>query len=74
MQDLLHTILNKQNVTLDNLQQLADYYKVILLYKADNKANDSVAAEFVRLIKKIASLDIELAHNTILAMLKSFAY
>jgi hypothetical protein len=44
MQDLLHTILNKQNVTLDNLQQLADYYKVILLYKADNKANDSVAA------------------------------
>jgi hypothetical protein len=56
MKELLDSILNKQNVTLENLQQLLEFYKVVLLYKND-KNSGNVAAEFVRILKKIASID-----------------
>ncbi len=43
MQELLKLVMNKQNVTLENLSQLAEYFKVILLYKDGKQAGDAVA-------------------------------
>ena len=74
MQEMLRLVMNKQNVKLENLQRLAEYFKVILLYKDDKKGGEKVAMEFVRLVRKIAGIEKELAHTLIVSMLKAFAY
>lgn len=53
---------------------MAEYFKVILLYKDGKQAGEAVAMEFVRLVRKIAGMDQELAHELIVSMLKAFAY
>jgi hypothetical protein len=51
--------MNKQNIKYENLQQLLNYYQVILLYKNHKKSadNNDASQNFVNIFKKIAQVN-----------------
>ena len=59
MRSLINTILNKQNITEEGLQQLADYYSIMLLYKSNKKTanNNKIADDFVKVLRKLSNLN-----------------
>jgi len=64
MRELLSSLANKGNLSLKMLHQIAEYYKIMLLFKLKNDI-EKYSEDFVKILRRLRSEDETIAKKII---------